>query len=268
MSSIHIINAPTEATEGVPSGAPLTFPCSLGQQRFWVLDQLDPSNSSLNVAVRWRLQGDVLSADLESAFQLIIARHEVLRTSFADEAGDPIQIVHRPMPFRVPVIDLRGLPPETAQAEADRIAGMEARTAFNLAQPPLIRITQVKLRDSISILLVTVHHIVSDGWSIGLLAKETRGPHPGHPGPAAARAVTPGRRGGPGHVRAGRAAGSTAAARDRCVPARPTAGDRHGCGGECAPDGDHGNAGRRRQRGVDEGVEHLCRKRCQPVVPG
>src|ERR1700759_1706744 len=72
---------------------PDRFPCSLSQRRFWILDQLDPGNPSLNVAVRWRLEGVVSSAQLEGAFKQIIARHAVLRTRISPVDGEPVQIV-------------------------------------------------------------------------------------------------------------------------------------------------------------------------------
>jgi amino acid adenylation domain-containing protein len=148
------------------------FPCSLGQRRFWILDQLDPGNPSLNVAVRWRLEGTVSVEQLERALERIIVRHAVLRTAIVAVDGSPVQVVQPSAAFRIPVIDLSTLPAADADREALRIAGSEAQSSFNLAAPPLIRVTALRLRERVWTLLVTAHHIVCDGWSIGVLARE------------------------------------------------------------------------------------------------
>src|ERR1700743_2401967 len=138
---------------------PEQYPCSLGQRRFWILDQLDPGNPSLNVAVRWRLEGSVSSAQLENAFKQIIARHAVLRTRITTVDGEPVQIVEPRMAFRIPVIDLSQLPNADAEREALRIARTEAQSSFDLTVALLIRVTLVRLADGVSFLLVTAHPI-------------------------------------------------------------------------------------------------------------
>lgn len=148
------------------------FPCSLAQRRFWVLDQLDPGNPSLNVAVRWRLEGKVTHEHLQAAFQRILHRHEVLRTAFEAVDGDPRQRVEPVLNFQVPLIDLSGLPESQALAEATAVAQQEARTSFDLSSAPLIRVTHLRLSESAALILVTAHHSVCDGWSIGILARE------------------------------------------------------------------------------------------------
>ncbi len=147
-------------------------PCSHAQRRFWVLDRLDPGDPALNVAVRWRLEGEVPVASVERAFRLILARHEVLRTYFEQSGGDPVQIVTPRVSFRIPVIDLTSSPESQALAEAERIAKIEARASFDLSMPPLIRVTLVQIRKDVSLLFVTAHHTVCDGWSVGIIAKE------------------------------------------------------------------------------------------------
>lgn len=151
---------------------PDQFPCSLAQRRFWILDQLDPGNPSLNVAVRWRLEGTVSVEQLERALERIIARHAVLRTSIVAVDGSPVQLVQPSATFRIPVIDLSTLPAADADREALRIASSEAQASFNLAAAPLIRVTLLRLRERVWTLLLTAHHIVCDGWSIGVLARE------------------------------------------------------------------------------------------------
>ena len=153
-------------------GRAARYPATLAQQRFWLLDKLEPGNSALNVAVRWRIEGD-LSVDLiEKAFVHIVERHETLRTSLIEIDGEPFQLVQREVSLRVPRIDLTALPEADAFAECDHIARAEATTPFNLAIAPLIRMTHVRVRPDIAIVLVTAHHAVCDGWSIGLLARE------------------------------------------------------------------------------------------------
>jgi amino acid adenylation domain-containing protein len=148
------------------------FLCSPAQRRFWVLDQLDPHSPALNVAVRWKLEGVVVHEHLETAFQLIVARHQVLRTWFSPVEGEPVQVVEQFVNFKIPVVDLSALPEAEMREEAERIARTEARAPFDLASPPLIRVTHLRLRENVSMLLVTAHHIVCDGWSIGVLASE------------------------------------------------------------------------------------------------
>jgi amino acid adenylation domain-containing protein len=159
---------PTE----IPDFANLRLPCSPAQQRFWLLEQLDPGNSALNVAVRWRLEGEVLLPALEHAWRTIIARHQTLRTWFDGSSGEPVQCVEPKVEFWIPVVDLTSLAEEAATAEVERMARLEARASFSLTAAPLIRVTCLRLRPSTSILLVTVHHLVCDAWSIGCLAQE------------------------------------------------------------------------------------------------
>src|ERR1700761_2764627 len=168
---VEVIDAQLDAARDVVTATD-RFPCSLGQRRFWILDRLDPGSPSLNVAVRWRLEGTVSIEQLERALERIITRHAVLRTSITAVDGVPMQLIHPCAPFRVPVIDLSTLPAADAEREAQRIASSEAQSSFNLAAPPLIRVTLLRLRDRVWTLLVTAHHIVCDGWSIGVLARE------------------------------------------------------------------------------------------------
>ena len=181
MSHAHsIIDDPLAALAAKGSDAPtgikmrrdVQYPASLAQHRFWVLDKLEPRNPALNVAVRWRIEGDLPPQLIEKAFAHIVERHETLRTSFIDIDGEPVQVVQPDVWLRVPSIDLTVRPEAEAFAECDRIARIEATTPFNLAFAHLIRITHVRVRSDIAIVLVTAHHAVCDGWSIGLLARE------------------------------------------------------------------------------------------------
>ena len=146
--------------------------CSDCQKRFWLINQLYPGTPSLHVAARWSLHGAVKTAHLEQAFRLVLSRHEVLRSRFVDTGSELVQIAEPQVPFHIPEIDLSRMPPEEAHAEAGRIAQVEAHTSFDLSSPPFVRATRVVLGVQTSILLVTAHHIVMDGWSLGVLARE------------------------------------------------------------------------------------------------
>ena len=148
------------------------YPASLAQQRFWVLDKLDPRNPALNVAVRWRIEGDLSADIIEKAFGRIVERHETLRTWFTEIDGEPFQVVQPEVMLRVPSIDLTVRPEAEAFAECDHIARVEATKPFDLSIAPLIRVTHVRVRSDVAVVLVTAHHVVCDGWSIGLLARE------------------------------------------------------------------------------------------------
>jgi len=161
----------TGYTGRFPEGAD-EFPTTIGQRGFWFLDQVSPGEPAYNIAVRFRLQGPLRTALLERAFNAIIARHESLRTGFSTMDDEPVQAVAPAASIEVPVIDLRGLPEGGRMEEADRQAILEAERRFDLSVPPLIRATLLRLEEQDHILLVTVHHIVSDGWSIGIISDE------------------------------------------------------------------------------------------------
>jgi non-ribosomal peptide synthetase component F/thioesterase domain-containing protein len=148
------------------------FPCSVAQERFWLLDRLEPGNPSYNVAVRWQLQGRVSSSVLEQAWRDIIARHEILRTRFLEIDGKPVQRVAAQATFKLTEIDLGGLPPASRSAEGDHIGLLEARAPFDLSDGPMLRVALLRYAPTESIILVTTHQIVSDGWSIGVMARE------------------------------------------------------------------------------------------------
>jgi non-ribosomal peptide synthetase component F/thioesterase domain-containing protein/acyl carrier protein len=148
------------------------FPCSVAQERFWLLDRLEPGNPSYNVAVRWRLQGRVSNSLLQQAWHEIIVRHEILRTRFVEIDGKPVQRVAAEAAFRLAEIDLTALSPEARSAEGDNIGLLEARAPFDLSDGPLLRVVLLRYAPTESIILVTTHQIVSDGWSIGVMARE------------------------------------------------------------------------------------------------
>ena len=153
-------------------GAGVSYPASLAQSRFWLLDALDPGTPSLNVAVRWSLLGPVSHVAVEAAMRRIVGRHEILRTALHDVDGLPVQVVRPALPFQVGLRDLSGMAPDAARAEADRIGMEEARTPFALEAAPLIRVTLIAIAPNEARLLLTMHHAICDGWSVGVVADE------------------------------------------------------------------------------------------------
>ena len=154
------------------SGDVFVFPTTVAQQGFWYLDRVDPGNPAYNIAVRFRLQGPLDLEALGRALNEIVRRHESLRTVFAEVDGGPVQVVAPTVTIPVPRIDLRGVPESDRLARSEALAVEEARRRFDLSAGPLIRAGVLRLEDREHVLLVTVHHIVSDGWSIGLIAQE------------------------------------------------------------------------------------------------
>ncbi len=147
-------------------------PLSFAQQRLWFLDQLAPGNPTYNLptTIRFDLALDV--GALNRSLNTIVARHESLRTTFVAVDGRPMQIVVPALELEVPVVDLRSLRGRDREAEAVRLTADEARRPFDLATGPLVRAGLVQLGDVEWLFLLTMHHIVSDGWSLGVFAQE------------------------------------------------------------------------------------------------
>lgn len=150
----------------------LSFPCSPGQRRLWVLHELDPHNPSLNLTQRWRVEGKLSHAHLEKAFRNLVARHAALRTFFTRLESEPVQFVAAQVPILIPAIDLTAMPESDAVAEVGRIARLEAGAPFDISMSPLIRVSHLRCRDQVSILLVTAHRLICDEASLTILARE------------------------------------------------------------------------------------------------
>jgi non-ribosomal peptide synthetase component F/thioesterase domain-containing protein len=154
------------------AGAVFVLPTSLGQERFWGLDRLNPGNPTWNVPVRFRLQGTLNTAFVERAFNQIVSRHETLRTTFALVDGQLSQLVGSCLNIEVPITDLRHVPKPERDAEVDRLSLKEARWRFDLTTGPLFRVSLFRVEDNEHVLLVTPHHSIIDYWSIGLISNE------------------------------------------------------------------------------------------------
>src|SRR6185369_6331304 len=158
------------------------FPLSFSQQRLWFLDQLSPGDAAYNIHGAVRLRGALAIAALARSLRAVASRHEVLRSRFAAVEGRPEQSLAPPGGPPLPVVDLEGLNglngglnnqrADRREAEVLRLALEEARRPFDLARGPLLRTALLRLDRGESVLLVTMHHIVSDGWSVGVFIRE------------------------------------------------------------------------------------------------
>jgi amino acid adenylation domain-containing protein len=148
------------------------LPLSFAQQRLWFLDQLEPGNPLYNVPVALRLEGALDADALGAALREVVRRHESLRTTFESDGARPAQVVSTTTEFAVGSIDLSALSPAERDAELSRLTTEEAGRPFDLARGPLLRASLLRLDEAEHVLLLTMHHIVSDGWSLEVLARE------------------------------------------------------------------------------------------------
>ena len=161
-----------DAPPVVAVGRRQPLPLSFAQQRLWFLDQLEPGSAFYNVPAAVRLSGRLEVAALERSLSEVVRRHESLRTTFAEADGQPVQVIHPPTPLALHVEDLRCLDAAECEAEARRLATEEAQQPFDLSTGPLLRARLLRLAEHEHVLLFTMHHIVSDGWSMGVLVRE------------------------------------------------------------------------------------------------
>jgi amino acid adenylation domain-containing protein len=183
---LEFLRAAAEAPEPpplLPIGRDHELPLSFAQQRLWVLDLLESGTAAYNLAQAIHLQGPLRPALLQRSLQEVVRRHEVLRTTFTlprSEAGPPpsgvaqlpVQRIAAPSPLALPAVDLRALPEGVRAGEWRRLAREEAARPFHLERGPLVRFTLLALAAGQHMLLTSLHHIVADGWSSGLLLRE------------------------------------------------------------------------------------------------
>jgi amino acid adenylation domain-containing protein/thioester reductase-like protein len=151
-----------------PGSGPLSF----AQQRLWFIEQFEEATAAYNIPFGFRLRGQLNVAALERSLNEILRRHEALRTSCTTVEGKPQTIVTPALTMLLPVKDLRSFPEEIREAELYRLAIEDARSPFNLAQSPLFRIALLQVDEKEYVLLMTIHHISFDGWSIGVFMRE------------------------------------------------------------------------------------------------
>jgi len=157
----------------IPQRAPRTSPqLSFAQERLWFLDQLMPGSAVFNVPIAVRLSSAIDFNALQESVKEIVRRHEVFRTTFITVDGRPALLLSADAEAKLHIVDLTSLSAAEREAESHRLTNDEALRPFDLARGPLIRTTLLKLSEQDSIFLLTMHHIVSDGWSIVLFFKE------------------------------------------------------------------------------------------------
>ncbi|MCP4262409.1 MAG: amino acid adenylation domain-containing protein, partial [Planctomycetes bacterium] len=153
---------------------PSALPLSFAQERMWLLNQLTPDNPFYSIPEALQLEGLLNEAALKQSFYEIIQRHETLRTTFSKKDGKPVQVIHpfSEKKFQLKVIDLSGLQAEEQEAEILRLIDIETQRPFDLSTGPLLRVMLIKKAAKSHVLFVNMHHILSDGWSSGVLIRE------------------------------------------------------------------------------------------------
>ena len=147
-------------------------PLSFGQERLWLEDQLGPASPLYNIAGTVRFEGSLDVGALQRALEVITQRHEALRAVFKNVEGRPVQQLLPELRLPLNPVDLRALPPELRARELERLTQDEVSRPFDLVQGPLLRASLLRLGEAEHVLLLSLHHIVSDGWSQGVLVGE------------------------------------------------------------------------------------------------
>ncbi len=141
------------------------LPVGLAQERLWFLDRLEPENPFYNVAFCLNIVGKLDTNILEASLQELVNRHEGLRTGFPEVKGRPIQQIQSSVTVKLPIF-------EVLEREVSTLLQQEAKTLFNLSQPPLLRVHLFRVQDQRHYLSIVLHHIISDGWSVGVMVRE------------------------------------------------------------------------------------------------
>ena len=145
---------------------------SFSQERLWFLSQLEPGNTAYHISGGVRLEGQLRVDILEQSLSEIVRRHEALRTTFEEIEGRPVQVISAEARFELPVVDLQELPEAEREARSRQIIAEEAHRPFDLSAGPLFRAALVQLSQEEHILVVVMHHIITDGWSLGVFTRE------------------------------------------------------------------------------------------------
>ena len=149
-------------------------PLSFAQERLWFLDQFEPNNAVYNIPLGLRLKGELNVEVLQRSLDEIMRRHEALRTRFETVGAVPVQVIEPPSPLKLPLTDLSSLPEKEREAEATRLCREEAKRPFDLKRDLMLRVRLFRLGPTDHILLLSMHHIASDGWSMGVMFRELR----------------------------------------------------------------------------------------------
>jgi hypothetical protein len=156
----------------VPTARTARLPLSFAQQRLWFLDQLEPDNVLYNIPIALRLSGTLNVDALEQSLNEVVRRHEILRTTFCAIDDEPMQVIAPCLQLVLPLVDLTDLPDEERTAAATRLIDAEGQQPFDLRAGPLLRARLIRLEPAEHILQLNQHHMVSDGWSMGILLQE------------------------------------------------------------------------------------------------
>ncbi|MEH1884258.1 amino acid adenylation domain-containing protein [Nostoc sp.] len=156
----------------LPRAENAELPLSYAQQRLWFLDQFEPNSAFYNIPFALHIVGTLNVAALEQSLQEIIHRHEALHTNFITVDGKPSQIIQKQTNWTVCVVELQHLPSSEQEIATQQLAKQKAIQPFDLADEPLVRATLVVLSETEHVLLLCIHHIVSDGWSMGVFVQE------------------------------------------------------------------------------------------------
>jgi amino acid adenylation domain-containing protein len=148
------------------------LPLSFAQQRLWLLEQLNPDTSTYCIATAYHLTGLLDVTALEKSLCELIQRHEILRTTFSEMNGLPTQVISKETALTLPLINLEKLSPNQQKSETQRQADQEGKRSFDLAQGPLLRTKLLRLNEQEHVLLLNMHHIISDGWSFDVSFRE------------------------------------------------------------------------------------------------
>jgi thioesterase domain-containing protein len=173
MNSSALETADPPEADTPPEEDVFVFPVTAAQHRFWVLDQMAPGgNPALNMPLALRLTGTLDRPALERAFAEIVDRHEALRTTFHEEKGQLCQVIAPTMKIGLLLVDIQDFPEAERARVPNHLIREEAETPFDLARGPLCRARLVRVAPAEHLLLITLHHIICDGWSNGLILRE------------------------------------------------------------------------------------------------
>ncbi|MDQ3917565.1 MAG: HAD-IIIC family phosphatase, partial [Acidobacteriota bacterium] len=148
------------------------LPLSFAQQRLWLLNRMNPESPAYNIPAAVRLKGRLDVGALERTFREIVRRHEILRTTYETRGDRPVQVIHPPLELKLPMLSLRALPEGGREETARGFALEETQSPFKLSEEIPLRVGLIELSKDDYLLLVTLHHIAADGWSMGILIGE------------------------------------------------------------------------------------------------
>ncbi|TCP59053.1 amino acid adenylation domain-containing protein [Tumebacillus sp. BK434] len=167
-----VMPASAQKKTGIPRRPPGESPLSYSQERIWVIEQMEPDAAAYNVPFVVSITG-VLDYDLLSkSINEVVRRHEALRTSFQETDGTPTLFIHDELDIPIEIFDIRHVPESERNEAAERLAREEAKRLFDLIHGPLVRVTAIQKADAEHLLMITLHHIISDGWSLGVMINE------------------------------------------------------------------------------------------------